>query len=298
MNYTKFERNEHHKNHYYVYIYLDPTRPGNFVYNEYTFLYEPFYVGKGQKNRAIVHIDECWRAVQEYNNPKKEKRIRDLLCEQKYPIILLIYENIIDEIEAYRLETKVIETIGIDSKLTGPLYNYKINNNISAPRKYPATRGKNTSTSQRQKFVKINEINNDQLSVEEFEKLPFNIRKTLIHPANIRKRTDHTATIIKPTIITKYNSIPDSTIINIFNMCENTEYTLKEIAQRFNIDVNAVWRIKNKSTTKIKDLLNNELPITKTDNNIDVQLPLFNDTDTYYQLPLFKDGQLRLIFKA
>ena len=37
---------------FYVYIYLDPRKPGSFMYNNLEFNFEPFYVGKGTKNRA------------------------------------------------------------------------------------------------------------------------------------------------------------------------------------------------------------------------------------------------------
>jgi len=46
---------------YYNYIYLDPFKPGKFEYRYLNFclLYEPFYVGKGTKDRYLHHISEC-----------------------------------------------------------------------------------------------------------------------------------------------------------------------------------------------------------------------------------------------
>jgi len=42
----------------YIYVYLDPCKPGNYKYGKYKFDYEPFYVGKGRNNRWMVHIKE------------------------------------------------------------------------------------------------------------------------------------------------------------------------------------------------------------------------------------------------
>ena len=37
---------------YYVYIYIDPRKPGKFKYGEYEFDYEPFYIGKGSFGKS------------------------------------------------------------------------------------------------------------------------------------------------------------------------------------------------------------------------------------------------------
>ena len=44
------------ENIFYVYVYLDPRKPGNYVYGEYSFDYEPFYVGKGSNGRCTIHL--------------------------------------------------------------------------------------------------------------------------------------------------------------------------------------------------------------------------------------------------
>ena len=40
----------------YVYVYLDPRKPGKFIYNDFSFEFEPFYVGKGYGDRAFGHL--------------------------------------------------------------------------------------------------------------------------------------------------------------------------------------------------------------------------------------------------
>jgi len=47
---------ESDKNRFYVYVYLDPRKPGNYTYGDYHFDYEPFYVGKGCDDRLNDHL--------------------------------------------------------------------------------------------------------------------------------------------------------------------------------------------------------------------------------------------------
>lgn len=66
----------------YVYIYLDPRKPGKFNYIGYNFEFEPFYVGKGTKSRIIRHLKEVDR------NPLKVNKISKIKKEG-YLLILL-----------------------------------------------------------------------------------------------------------------------------------------------------------------------------------------------------------------
>lgn len=47
-------------NEFYVYVYIDPSKRGSYFYDglNFSFLYEPFYIGKGQNDRIMVHLNE------------------------------------------------------------------------------------------------------------------------------------------------------------------------------------------------------------------------------------------------
>lgn len=102
---------------FYVYVYLDPRRPGTYVYGLYKFDYEPFYVGKGKNNRYYDHIKR--RAS--YKTPVA-KKVRSLMENGTKPEIL-IYQDKLNSINAYELETKMINMIGRRDLGTGPLLN-------------------------------------------------------------------------------------------------------------------------------------------------------------------------------
>lgn len=101
---------------YYVYIYLDPRKPGKFNYLSYSFDFEPFYVGKGTKSRIIRHLKEINR------NPLKVNKIAKIKREGFEPIIIKLVDNLTDD-EAVRIETSLIRSIGRIISKTGPLTN-------------------------------------------------------------------------------------------------------------------------------------------------------------------------------
>lgn len=101
---------------YYVYIYLDPRKPGKYQYQNISFLYEPIYVGEGKKKRFTAHISN---AV----NPILRAKLQHIKNENLSPFILF-YSTNTTEINAYNVEKKLISQIGKIIEDTGPLTNF------------------------------------------------------------------------------------------------------------------------------------------------------------------------------
>ena len=97
---------------YYVYIYLDPRRPGRFEYDQYAFSHEPFYIGKGKNGQYISHLNYVHNGNIDEHNPHKSYKIRNIIKESNQdPIILKFRENLSEQ-EAFDLEIDLIKTIG------------------------------------------------------------------------------------------------------------------------------------------------------------------------------------------
>jgi hypothetical protein len=102
---------------YYVYAYLDPRKPGKYVYGNLEFDYLPFYVGKGKGNRMLDHLNE-----KTISNPYKTRIITKIQESDLYPIIIKIKENLSDK-ESINIEMETIAKIGRSNINNGPLTN-------------------------------------------------------------------------------------------------------------------------------------------------------------------------------
>lgn len=118
---------------YYNYVYLDPRKPGKFVYGKLKFDYEPFYIGKGKDERCYEHLKNC-----HYKNDNDmfkhsdafHNKLRKLLRCNFEPIIQIIKYYKIEGI-AYKNETNIISLIGsrhINTIKDGPLENVCLDN--------------------------------------------------------------------------------------------------------------------------------------------------------------------------
>jgi hypothetical protein len=104
---------------FYTYVLLDPRKKGNYIYNGFSFDYEPFYFGKGINGRCNDHISE---AINTDKNRPKLNKIRKILKVGRKPIIVKVLENI-DEQTAFDNEIESIAEIGRADLGLGPLTN-------------------------------------------------------------------------------------------------------------------------------------------------------------------------------
>lgn len=107
-------------NRFYVYILLDPRKPGRFKYGEHLFRYRPFYVGKGTNERWAYHKHNN---LLDRDKTSRANLIRRLYIETKQdPIVVIPIQNV-SEFEAFQKEALLIRIIGRIVDRTGPLTN-------------------------------------------------------------------------------------------------------------------------------------------------------------------------------
>ena len=104
------------KNEFYVYVYLNPLKPGKYKYDNLTFDFEPFYVGKGKGKRFLDHL------VNQEGSVEKNTLIHQLLDSNNYPIIIKTKENILEDV-SFKEEKNLIRLIGRKVLNEGPLLN-------------------------------------------------------------------------------------------------------------------------------------------------------------------------------
>lgn len=107
---------------FYVYVLLDPRKPGRFEYGSLQFDHEPFYVGKGKGRRDASHarLGNLLHDSKRIRSTKKVNKIRKIISVGLVPIIKRIKTNATEAV-AFKLEAKAILLIGRNE--LGPLTN-------------------------------------------------------------------------------------------------------------------------------------------------------------------------------
>lgn len=131
---------------YYVYIYLDPRKPGNYLYGNFSFEFEPFYIGKGRMHRYRIHLLKVKRG--NYKNLPKYNIIKKILDDGFEPIIIKYAENLIEN-NSFEIEKNMIESIGRKDLGKGPLRNLSNGGEGNGERKFTEEHRKNLSISKK-----------------------------------------------------------------------------------------------------------------------------------------------------
>jgi group I intron endonuclease len=100
---------------YYVYALLDTSKPGIYVYDDLSFDYEPFYIGKGTDNRS-------YHSAFDRHNSFKKNKIKSLKKKNIKVLSIKVFENL-NEQDSFNIETSIIKKIGRRDLKLGPLTN-------------------------------------------------------------------------------------------------------------------------------------------------------------------------------
>ncbi|MDA3781463.1 MAG: hypothetical protein PF487_14735 [Bacteroidales bacterium] len=146
---------------FYVYVYLNPLKQGEFCFGKTKVKYEPFYIGKGKSNRINVHNN-----VIDKRNKLKQHVINKIKLANKNPIIIKLYQNI-TEYSAFRLEKYFINEIGRRDLGFGTLTNLTNGGEGTSGTQYTREK-RNNMISNKQSIIKYN-ING--IVVETFENI-------------------------------------------------------------------------------------------------------------------------------
>lgn len=247
---------------FYVYVYLDPRKPGVYKYEDLIFDHEPFYVGKGKNNRKFDHINK-----DKSRNLHKKAIINKIINSNLYPIIIE-YKNKLTEEEAYALEIDLINKIGTSEVVPGvnrrgPLTNLAIGGRGGA---HPTTEliRKNISNVVKKRFSNPEEREKISLSLK--GRIPWNKGKTL----TLEHRKKCSEALKGKPVIPKGTRLPETWCKNIglgrskknekyyvftspapenknyivLRDTTNGEIEFKKFLKEHNISLRALYRIK------------------------------------------------------
>lgn len=97
------------ENAFYVYVYLDQRKSGEWTFKDKVFNFQPIYIGKGRLDRYKHHL----RPFNLKDNSLKSRKINSIINETgKKPIHYKIYEGLTEEV-SLSIESEMIKHFGI-----------------------------------------------------------------------------------------------------------------------------------------------------------------------------------------
>jgi len=230
-------------NNFYVYVYLDPRKSGQYKYGEYEFDYEPFYVGKG-KGRRYKRTDN--RRSNYFKN--KVNKIKEFGLK---PLVIKLKENL-NENNSFILEIELIKSIGRKDLNKGPLLNFTDGGEGSSGFKH--------SEKYKIKMSKLLTDNSFWCGKHIPKEIKNKISKSLKgkycgknHPMYGYHHTEKIKN--KLSILNQGENNPRSIlkekdVIKIKTLLKEGKLTQKEIAKMFNVDGSTICNIKKGKTWK------------------------------------------------
>lgn len=94
------------ENVYFVYCFLDTRKPGEYIYEEYKFDFEPIYVGKGKGRRPKNHF-----TLYKSSNTRFYNKMKSIMSSNVKPDYILLSENLTEK-EAFQKEKFFVKLIG------------------------------------------------------------------------------------------------------------------------------------------------------------------------------------------
>lgn len=113
---------------HYLYVYLDPRKPGRHIIAGQDFGYEPFYLGVSKNSyRKYQHLQEARKYIKTGITPTRNKRkvykIASILKGGQTPIIKVVIDKLTESL-AYNQEYQLVRDIGRVYDKAGPLLNF------------------------------------------------------------------------------------------------------------------------------------------------------------------------------
>jgi len=115
---------------HYIYVYLDPRKPGDYKFDDLMLEFEPFYLGVSKnENRKDSHLKDAKFFIKNGftkksgRNGRKVFKIAKILNDGFEPIVKILFDEL-ESASAYNLEKELVSKIGRKHLNEGPLLNY------------------------------------------------------------------------------------------------------------------------------------------------------------------------------